>query len=69
MLQQDDWLTVRDAAKLANYHEEHVRRLIRNGEIVGKRVVIVWLVSRTSLLSYVAKQTDKGERRGRHAPA
>jgi len=59
-----DWLTVDEAAKLAGYHEDHIRRLVRSGEVKGRKVVIVWLVSRKSLDAYLRRQEQRGERRG-----
>jgi excisionase family DNA binding protein len=60
-----EWLTVRDAAKLSGYNPEHIRRLIREGEIEGRKVSIVWLVNRESLLAYVTKAQAMGGKRGR----
>jgi excisionase family DNA binding protein len=60
-----DWLTVEEAATLAGYHENHIRRLVRAGEVKARKVVIVWLVSRKSLDAYLRRQDKQGERRGR----
>ncbi|CAG0986942.1 hypothetical protein ANRL3_02506 [Anaerolineae bacterium] len=61
----DDWITTEEAAKLTDYHQEHIRRLIRTGEVKGRKFLIVWQVSRASLLEYLRKQAKRGERRGR----
>ena len=61
----DDWITTEEAARLANYHQEHIRRLIRTGEVKGRKFLIVWQVSRASLFAYVRRQEKRGERRGR----
>ncbi len=61
----DDWITVKEASNLAGYHAEHIRELIRDGRITGRKVVIVWLVSRKSLLNYLQEQAKRGEKRGR----
>lgn len=60
----EDWLTIKEAAELADYHENHIRRLARAGEITARKVVIVWLVSKSSLEKYLKAQAEKGERRG-----
>ena len=60
----DEWLTVSDAAKLSGYNPEYITRLIRQGEIKGRKVSIVWLVDRKSLLAYVDKVKKLGEKRG-----
>jgi len=60
----DDWITTEEAARLSGYHQEHIRRLIRSGELKGRKFLIVWQVSRSSLKSYLRKQEKKGEKRG-----
>lgn len=61
----NDWITTRQAITLSGYHGDHIRRLIRTGEIKGKKFAIVWMVSRSSLLSYKKRQEQQGEKRGR----
>jgi len=60
-----EWLTVNEAANLSNYDPEHIRRLIREGRIEGRKVSIVWLVERKSLLSYITEAQARGKKRGR----
>ena len=64
MAKQDDWITVREAAELAGYHPDHLRRLIRTGEVEAQKFATVWQVKRNSLLSYLKKVEELGERRG-----
>ncbi len=61
----DDWITIRAAVGLSGYHPDHVRRLIKAGEVKGRKFATVWQVSRSSLLVYLRKQEQQGERRGR----
>lgn len=61
----EDWITTREAVQISGYHLDHIRRLIRSGSVKGRKVVIVWLVNRASLMSYLQKQEKQGERRGR----
>ena len=61
----DEWLTISEAAKLSGYHPETLRELVRDGKIKGRKVSIVWLVDRESLLAYLAKAKASGEKRGR----
>jgi excisionase family DNA binding protein len=61
----DDWLTISEASRLAGYHPEHIRELVRDGKLKARKVVIVWLVTRKSLLNYLHEQSQKGEKRGR----
>lgn len=65
MAGNDDWLTVNEAAKLSGYDPEHIRRLIRDGEIIARKFSIVWMVDRKSLLEYVKKAQTWGKKRGR----
>jgi excisionase family DNA binding protein len=59
-----EWLTVSEAAKLSGYHPETLRELMRDGKIHARKVSIVWLVDRESLLAYMAKVKAMGEKRG-----
>ncbi len=59
------WMTAIDAAKLSGYNPEYIRELIRKGKIRARKFSIVWQVSRESLLSYMAKASAMGEKRGR----
>jgi excisionase family DNA binding protein len=61
----DKWLTVNEAAELSDYDPEHIRRLIREGEIKARKFSIVWMVNRESLSGYVKKAQTWGKKRGR----
>ena len=39
-------LTVTEAAERLGYHPDHVRRLLRAGQLQGERVGPIWLISR-----------------------
>lgn len=60
-----DWLTTQEAAELSGYHLEYIRQLIRSGELEarmwGKRA---WMVSKESLLAYLQKTQEQGDKRG-----
>jgi excisionase family DNA binding protein len=60
----DAWLTVSEAANLSGYNPEYITRLIRAGTLQGRKVSIVWLVDRQSLMTYLAKTQAMGEKRG-----
>lgn len=64
MAPKEQWITVNEAVKLSGYHPDTLRELIRDGKIVGKKVSIVWLVDRDSLMAYLAKIDARGEKRG-----
>ena len=60
-----NWLTVKQASKFSNYHIEHIRQLIRNGELIARKWGRgAWMVNRESLLSYVSHMETKGKKRG-----
>jgi excisionase family DNA binding protein len=59
-----EWLPVKDAARLVNYHPERVRELIREGKVDAYKFGSVWAVKRKSLLQYVNIAYKKGEKRG-----
>jgi len=59
----DDWITVQEAAELSGYHPDHLRRLIRSGDIEGRKVSIVWLIRRQSLIGYIARAEQSGDKR------
>lgn len=60
----EQWITTAEAARLADYHPNHVRRLLKERRIEGRKFGPVWMVSRESLQAYLAEQRAKGERRG-----
>jgi hypothetical protein len=61
----DDWITTADAAKLAGYHVERIRELIRENKVVGKKFGPVWAVNQESLMDYLNKMQEAGNKRGR----
>ncbi len=61
----DDWITTVEAAEISEYHQEHIRRLIRAKAIKARKFLTVWQVDRASLLGYLRRQNQRGEKRGR----
>lgn len=60
-----DWLTTQEAAELAGYDIQHIRRLVRSGEIEARKWGrISWMVNRESLLQYLTRMETQGEKRG-----
>ncbi len=60
----DKWLTTQQASELSGYTADHIRRLIKTQRITARKVSIVWLVDRDSLLAYLKSAEKMGERRG-----
>jgi len=59
----DEWLTTEQAAELSGYHVNYLRRLIRRGDLEGRKVSIVWLIRRQSLLDYMAQAEESDDKR------
>ena len=61
----EEWLTTEQAAELSGYHPNHIRRLVRSGEVEARKWGQAWQISRQSLLVYLeaANQSDD-QRRG-----
>ncbi len=60
----DDWLTTQEAAQLAGYHPDYLRKLVKAGEIQAQKWGNAWMVSRESVLRYLARVQTQGEKRG-----
>ena len=61
----DDWITAQEAADISGYHVNYLRWLARHGYIEARKVSIVWLISRKSLLGYMAQaEQSEDKRRG-----
>lgn len=61
----EEWISTSAAVELSGYSPVHLRDLLRDGRIKGRKFVIVWQVSRSSLLAYLREQAKRGEKRGR----
>ena len=59
----DEWLTTEQAAELSGYHVNYLRKLIRRGDIVGRKLSFLWLVHRQSLVDYMAQAEQSDDKR------
>jgi excisionase family DNA binding protein len=50
-----NYMTTQEAADRLRYHVEHVRRMLREGDLQGQKVGYMWFVSKQSLDDYLAK--------------
>lgn len=64
--ENDDWITVQDAAQLSGYHAEYVRILIRKGKIEARKFGPIWAINRSSLLRYLQEAEKSPD--GRQGP-
>ena len=61
-----EWITVSEAGELSGYNEEHIRRLLRDGLITGRKFGIVWQVKYGSIIAYLTKAQSSEDKR--HGP-
>ena len=59
-----DWITTREAAELAKYHPEHIRKLIKSGKVKARKFGQVWQVDQASLLAYARTVAKLGAKPG-----
>lgn len=60
----EDWLKVEEAAEIAAYHPNYLRKLLRDGKVNGRKWGQTWQVSRQSLLAYLQDVEALGKKRG-----
>ena len=60
----EEWLTTYEAARLADYDPDYIRKLIRAKKIKARKWGWSWQVDRKSLLEYVKISESKGGKRG-----
>ena len=44
-----DFITTEEAARILQFHVEHVRRLLREGDLKGEKIGTAWLVLKKSI--------------------
>ena len=47
-----DFVTTEEAARMLEFHVEHVRRLLREGDLQGEKIGTAWLVLKKSVEEY-----------------
>lgn len=56
-----DWLTVKEAAELLGYHPNHLRKLLRQGSILGRKQRNGrWAIARREIRRVHNLQTERG---------
>jgi excisionase family DNA binding protein len=50
-----DYITADEAAEIAGYHVNYIRRLMRAQKIKGRKAGLVWLIERDSLQAYMER--------------
>jgi hypothetical protein len=54
----DDWVTLPEAARLADVTDRWMRSLVQSGRVVGLKVGRNYIVSRASAAAYVRSETE-----------
>jgi excisionase family DNA binding protein len=50
-----EWITTKEAAELTGYHAVHIRRLLREGTIEGRKFGRDWMIDRESPQEYTGR--------------
>jgi excisionase family DNA binding protein len=53
-----DWISVPEAARLADVTERWMRQLVQDGKVAGMKVGRNYIVSRASAAAYVRSETE-----------
>jgi len=56
----EEWITTKEAAELLSVTDTHVRYLLSQGKLEGRKFGHVWAVLRGSALSYLAHRPKPG---------
>jgi excisionase family DNA binding protein len=56
----NEWITTKEAAELTRYHPTHIRWLIREDRIEGRKLGRDWLIDRESLEEYARNMKSLG---------
>lgn len=63
-----EFVTTEEAACILQFHVEHVRRLLREGDLKGEKIGVAWLVLKNSVKEYQEQNKNLSKfdpRRGR----
>lgn len=63
MTDENEWMTVLEAADLSGYHHNYLRELIYSGKVSAIKKEGRWQVNRKSLLAYKEAAEERGDRR------
>ena len=55
-----EWVTTIEAAELTGYHAVHIRRLVKDGYVRGRKFGRDWMLDKESVLAYAQKMEALG---------
>jgi excisionase family DNA binding protein len=58
-----NWIPTSEAVKISGYNAEHLRRLVRSGEINARKFGSVWQINRRSLEQYLEQAGEQKDKR------
>jgi excisionase family DNA binding protein len=64
----EDFISTKEAAKLADLSKEHIGWLLRHGKIEGRKIGRDWVVSRASVEAYARQWHKPGPKREQGRP-
>jgi len=56
-------ISVKVAAEISGYSQQYLRRLLRNGKLVGFKIGQIWLIEKTIFEVYLEKAIQATDRR------
>ena len=58
-----EWIDTEEAAKISGYHIDHIRLLLREKKVGGKKKGGAYWVDKQSLLDYIAAASQTDDKR------
>jgi hypothetical protein len=55
-----NWVTIAEATTHSEYSHDHIKRLVRDGKIEGRKSGTLWLVALESLKAYEVRMKELG---------
>ena len=56
-----DHITTEEAAQALGFHVDHIRRMRRQGDLIGRRVGQMWFISKKSIEEYKKRTFGLGK--------
>ena len=61
----NDWISVKEAAQHSGYTPRHVRYLLANGQLEGRKLGRDWFTTKVALERYLASNPRPGPNKGK----
>lgn len=63
-LEQEGYISLREAAEIAGYSPDYLGQLIRKGKLPGRQVYsnVAWMTTREAVLEYVDREGRRGKK-------